>query len=153
MNKENFKNSKKSISRKDTNEIDIHNDKIMIELGLRQPTGHVRDISVWTKTPNEKRILNKVKYSNFDGYFHSVPRQIIPVRGKLIVYLSNNTVYPKTTYSIECWQHEIPRILSEYTVVDKKKSNKDKIVTKNVVLKYSWNDKTYKSIYDLPFWK
>lgn len=131
--------------------VDIKNDELMVKFGLRQPVLEPRDESVWTKTPNEKRILRSVRVKS--GLRTSViPKRSIPVRDKLIIYLEKNNVYPKTTISTECWQHEISDVISNYTIVDKKRSSKDKTVYKNIVLKYSWNGKTYRNN-ELPVWR
>lgn len=146
MKKEiNNKKSKKSVKEV---EVDVTNDDLMVSLGIRVPKCESRDKSVWTKTFNERRLLKTVKYSSGTiGHFYSIPQTKIPVRDKLIIYLKNNKKYPKTTYSIECWQHEIAEIIGNYRVF-----NKHSNLNENVVLKYVWNGRTY-SVGTLPFWK
>lgn len=133
--------------------VDIKNDNLMVELGLRQPVLESRDESVWSKTPNEKRLIRKVRYrSKGKDRTSCPPMKSIPVRDKLIIYLEKNKTYPKTTYSIECWQHEIQSIINNYQIIDKKSSSKDRTVYKNIVMKYSWNGKVYKNN-EFPFWR
>lgn len=134
--------------KKDQNnsEVNVHDDALMVSLGLRCPSLTPRDKSVWTKTPNEKRILRNVKYSSYDGHFGTIPFKSIPVKSKLIIQLQNNKVYPKSTYSIECLQSDIPNIISKYVVTNKKSG-----VSKNIVVKYSWNGKSYKPN-QIPAW-
>ena len=79
-------------------------------------------------------------------HFYTVPRKFIPLQGKLIIYLRKNKVYPKTTYSMKCWQSDIQNILSKYTVKNHKLN-----ITESAVDKYTWNGKTYYPG-KLPFW-
>lgn len=150
MSKNKKQSPNKAVQSREENWIDIKNDELMVKEGLRQPKLEPRDESVWTKTPNEKRILRSVRVKS--GLRTStVPTKSIPVRDKLIIYLEKNNIYPKTTISTECWQHEISSIISNYMIIDRKNSKKDRIVYKNIVLKYSWNGKTYKNN-ELPVW-
>lgn len=139
-------NTKKSVQ--ESIWINVHDDDVMREMGLFRPFNQVpRDESIWTKTPSERRALQSAKhiYSK-DMHFHSIPSKIIRVPDKLIIQLEKNKVFPKTTYSIKCWQSDIPNILSKFVVVNRKLST-----TKNVVAKYTWNGKTYYPG-ELPFW-
>jgi hypothetical protein len=150
MSKNKKQSPNKAVQSREKGWIDIKNDELMVEEGLRQPKLEPRDESVWTKTPNEKRILRSVRVKS--GLRTSiVPTKSIPVRDKLVIYLEKNNVYPKTTISTECWQHEISNIISNYTIIDRKNSKKDRTVYKNIVLKYSWNGKTYRNN-ELPVW-
>lgn len=150
MKKENTKSPKKgNPEEKDDRWIDVHDDDVMREMGLFRPFDLTpRDESVWTKTPQEKRMLKKVRRSckNKDMHFHDVPKKVKKVRCKLIINLFKNKHFSKTTYSTECWQHEIPTILAKYHVTDRKTG-----YSKSIVRKYSWNGKTYNPT-DLPFW-
>lgn len=103
-----------------------------------------RDKSVWTKTQNEKKLLRNARNSTKKEkmHFHSIPIKNIPVLAKLIIYLKKNTKFPKTTYSTNCYMHEIGNILALYCT--------DKC--ENLVVKYSYNGKTY-SPNERPFWK
>lgn len=129
--------------------VDVHDDALMVELGIRLPNVAPRDKSVWTKTPNEKRLLraarNSVKKEKI--HFHSIPKRSIPVRAKLIIQLRKNRRFPNTTYSTECWMHEIGDVLSLYRQYNKKIS-----CYENLVVKYSYNGKTY-SPGERPFWR
>lgn len=146
MKEKDYKKSSKENALNDERWIDVHNDEVMRMNGLWRPYDQSpRDPSVWTKTPTEKKMLKKYRCTMDDGHFHSVPRKIIRVRAKLIINLYKNNRFDKTTYSTECWQHEIPDILSRYYVVDKKTGYPE-----NVVRKYTWNGKTY-GPKELPF--
>lgn len=150
MSKNKKQSPNKAVQSREEGWIDIKNDELMVKEGLRQPKLEPRDESVWTKTPNEKRILRSVRVKS--GLRTSViPKRSIPVRDKLIIYLEKNNAYPKTTISTECWQHEISDIISNYMIIDRKNSKKDRTVYKNIVLKYSWNGKTYRNN-ELPVW-
>jgi hypothetical protein len=122
----------------------------MREMGFLRPNyQESRDESVWTKTASEKYAVRRSKrmYKQRDGHFHGIPKQVIPVSGKLIVYLVKNNRFAKPTYSTECRQHEIPEILAKFIVNNKKSGTSE-----SVVKKYYWNGKTYNSPTDLPFW-
>lgn len=121
----------------------IITDDLMVKLGMRQPHVVPRDKEVWTKTQREKKMLKRYK-SKERIHFHTIPIKSIPVWSKLIIYLKKNKEYPKTTYSIKCWQHEISNILSNYCQVKKGK-------VENLVSKYSYNGKTY-APNERPFW-
>lgn len=129
--------------------IDVNNNRFMTSIGFRPVVQSKRDESVWTKTPYEKRMLKKLRhtYKNKDMHFHSRPLKTFKLYDKLIVYLYKNKQFNKTTYSIKCWQHEIPNILAKFKVVNNKTDS-----YKNIVMKYVWNGKTY-GPKDLPFSK
>lgn len=150
MKKENTKSPKnKAIQQEEDLWIDVHNDNVMREMGFLRPFNQApRDESVWTKTPNERRLLRIAKNAckKEDMHFYTVPRKFIPLQGKLIIYLRKNKVYPKTTYSMKCWQSDIQDILSKYTVKNHKLN-----ITESAVDKYTWNGKTYYPG-KLPFW-
>ena len=125
----------------------MHNDTLMVELGIRPAMLSPRDKTVWTKTPNERRLLKSLRRSGKGRiHFHSVPEKSIPVRTKLIIQLVKNDKFPKTTYSTECWQHEIKNILLQYY-----KRNKKTGVNECLVSKYTYNGKTY-APNERPFW-
>lgn len=115
--------------------IDIHNDDLLVKLGIRQPVAEPRNPSVWTKTKSEKKALSKVrrKQHMFGGV---APFKVIPVQDKLIIYLKKNKVFPNTVYSTICYQHQIPNVLKMYGTL---------------VVKYYFNGKTYKPE-ELPYW-
>jgi hypothetical protein len=121
--------------------IDVHNDKVMHEMGLvRQPVYVGRDQSVWTKSKNEKRILHneKLRYrDDSDSHFHSIPPKRNTVYAKLIIQLVPNKKFPHSTYSKECWDTAVPTALDVYTITNKSG------VSKSLVSKYWFNGKEY----------
>lgn len=151
MKKETTKSPKnKAIQKEESRWIDVHDDNVMREMNFLRPFLQTpRDKNVWTKTPYERRILQSVKHTcskNKDMHFHSIPAKSTKVSSKLIIYLKKNKVFPKTTYSTECWQSDIPSILSKYVITNHKLN-----VSESVVAKYTWNGKTYYPG-ELPFW-
>ena len=136
-----MKNEKKS---SEDRWIDIHNDTVMVSMGLMRPAMQSpRDPDVWSKTFNEKKELRKAKAvcKKKDMHFKGIPLKEIPVRSKLIITLCKNNTFNKSTYSVECYQHQISRILSRFTES-----------AKNIVKSYYWNGRTY-SERQLPFWR
>lgn len=126
--------------------VNVRNDYQMVELGIRPPLLAERDKSVWTKTAKEKKLLKKLKRGHNNCHFETTPIKPIPVYDKLIIYLKKNNVFPKTTYSTKCWQHEIPEILMKYFYTSKSG------ISHNLVMKYEFNGKSY-SPKVLPYWK
>lgn len=128
--------------------IDVHNDEVMNEMGLYRPSLQTpRDKSVWTKTPNERRLLRELRHSmKKDMHLHSIPVRYIPIRGKLVIQLKKNKKFTKSTYSTDCWQHEINDILLKYFWRNSKTKYPE-----SLVLKYSFNGKTYQPN-ERPFW-
>lgn len=142
--KETSRGSLKTSQITENSVINVYDDELMINLGIRPPHIIPRDIEVWAKTSYEKRVLRSERCKHKERiHFHSVPRESIPVRAKLIIYLKKNKKFPNTVYSTECWQHEIGDILLNY--IDDKKSEL-------LVTKYSYNGKTYKPE-ERPFWR
>lgn len=147
MKKENIQSPSKAPQRDEDRWVDVHNDALMVELGIRPAMLSPRDKTVWTKTPNERRLLKSLRRSGKGRiHFHSVPEKSIPVRTKLVIQLVKNDKFPKTTYSTECWQHEIKNILLQYY-----KRNKKTGVNECLVSKYTYNGKTY-APNERPFW-
>lgn len=148
MKKEVIKNPSRSPQSEGTSWVDVHNDALMVSLGIRPPYLPQKDKSVWTKTSYEKKILKSLRRGNSSRiHFHSIPMKSIPVRAKLIIQLKKNKVFPKSTYSIECWQHEIGNILQRYYY-----SNKKNGTNECLVLKYKYNGKEYQPS-ERPFWR
>lgn len=136
------KNVSKSIPKEEDRWINVHDDDVMREMGFLRPfLQKPRDESVWSKTNYERKLLKKLRHSvkGKNMHFHIIPCQFKPVRCKLIINLYKNKKFNKTTYSTVCWQHEIPSVLANY-----------QLSNVNLVRKYSWNGKTYKSN-ELPF--
>jgi hypothetical protein len=140
-----------------TNFVNINDKDFMISLGIHPKNAEPRDPSVWTKTAKEKNDVKKMRLrhkkerlTGSSGYNNP-----IPFYSKLIVHIKADPIYAlkvnkdgtpdtstiKTTHSITCGQSDIPFILSKF--VDSKGSN--------IVVKYQWNEKTYKPD-TLPFW-
>lgn len=146
MKKENTKSPKKATQKEENRWVNVHDDEMMRNMGIFRPYLQVpRDKSVWSKTPYEKERLRSICKSTSDKHFHMPPRKVIPIRGRLIIYLGKNKKFSKSTYSIECGQHEIPEILSKYTVYVQGG------LRKVIVKKYSWNGITYQNG-QLPYW-
>lgn len=126
------KENSSKVSQKEENRwIDVHNDRVVNEMGLMRPLlREPRDISVWSKTPNEHRILRNVKYQNVHSNMHfgSVPTKRSTVTAKLIVYLKPNKTFPKSTYSFSCTDTSVNNILSKF---------------ESAVSKYSYNGRIY----------
>lgn len=120
--------------------VDVHDDKLMISLGMRQPIYEGRDPSVWSHTSNEKKLLKKLRNKSYNLSKGGFSSKHIPIRLKLIVYLKKNKIFKNTTYSIIVNQHEIPRILNFYSDG-----------SKTLVSKYNWAGKEY-SPNELPWW-
>lgn len=120
--------------------IDINDDDLMVKLGLRLPLLEFRGSS--TKTSQERKALRSVKRMfKKKMHFHMVPQKTIPVQAKLIVYLKKNKKFPHTTYSFNCWMHQIGNIIGLFY-------NKEI----NLVDKYIYNGKTY-GPNERPFWR
>ena len=132
----------------DSNEpkVDVRNDDQMVELGIRPPLLPARDENVWTKTSRDRKLLRKLKHGRSHTHFGTIPIKCIPVRDRLIIYLKKNNVFPKTTYSTECWQHEIGDILMKYIHISKSGNSH------NLVMKYEFNGKSYLPN-ERPFWR
>lgn len=148
MNQEKIKSPSKASQREDNSWVDVHNDALMVELGIHLPNVTPRDKNVWTKTPNEKRLLkvmrNSVKKEKI--HFHSSPVKSIPVLAKLIIYLKKNDKFSNTTYSTKCKMHKIDSILQKYCWYNKKTNCFESLVSK-----YSYNGRTY-APEERPFW-
>lgn len=115
--------------------INVHDDSKMIELGIRNKVWEGRDPSVWSKTNKEKAKLKKV-HNHKHMHTGVASKKVIPVFAKLIIWLKKNKEFANTTYSKECWQHEIPSKLAFYG---------------DLVSKYQYNGKIYRSD-ELPYW-
>lgn len=142
MKKETTKSPKnKAIQKEEDRWIDVHDDNVMREMGFNRPFNQApRDKSVWSKTPNERRLLSQVKHSmrKDDMHFHATPAKRGTVRAKLIVQLKANKVFPKSTYSQECLNTHISDILGKFKVTDPRSG-----YSESVVAKYSFNGRTY----------
>ena len=123
------------MQKKKEESVNVHDQALMIELGIHPPYRQFYDFS---KTQQEKSKLKKCKNKDGRGFytrgFHSKPYSI-PVYGKLIIYVKEDG-----TKSISCGQSDIPDIL--YRLKKDKKT----------ILKYQWNGRTYQNN-EIPFWK
>lgn len=147
MKKDNVKKSffKASTGDKDP-WINVHDDDLMVSLGIRAPHLKPRDPSVWQRTSAEKRLLKKLRRKNIRLSGWAAPSRAIPVQARLIIYLKKNKVFSKSTYSSLCWQHNIPQVLSRYALHSKKTG-----AITNLVSKYCYNGKMYNPG-EFPFW-
>lgn len=130
---------------KESGWVNVYDDVLMVSLGIRLPIVTPRDKEVWTKTSYEKKQLKALR-NNKKMYFHTIPQRSIPVYSKLIIYLKKNNIFGKTTYSINCWQHEIGNILSKYYQLNKKSGLNECLISY-----YKYNGKVYKPE-ERPFW-
>lgn len=114
--------------------VDVHNENEMIEAGLRLYHSLTeKDNTVWNKTKQERKQLNRVKHGAKVSKKSVPPRKVSYLRDKLIIYLNKNKDFDKSTYSTMCWKHEIPFIISSFT------NNKGH----SLVKKYYFNGRTY----------
>lgn len=128
--------------------VDVHDDALMVELGIRPKSLSPKDPNVWTKTNQERKLLRNLKRSHKEKiHIGSIPEKVIPVKAKLIIQLKRNNKFPNTTYSMICDMHKISNILNSFMQYDKQ--SKTMI---NLVAKYKYNGKEY-SPNELPFWK
>lgn len=122
----------------------VHDDELMVRLGIRQPP--FLGVEHVSKTKDEKRQLGKLRCRHKGKMHFSIPKKRnIPVVDNLIVWLKKNNIFKDTTYSKKCYQHEIPQILSFFHVLSKKGNDQ------NFILKYYYNGKMYKPN-ELPFY-
>lgn len=131
-------------SAQDIEWIDVHDDALMIGLGIRPR--HWEPVVYPARTPKETQqlvTLRKVHKGRMHGGLS--PKEVIPVKDKLIIQLKKNKRFPHTTYSIVCYQHDISQLINRYVVYDKNGN------AHNVVAKYVFNGKTY-APNELPFW-
>lgn len=129
--------------------IDVHNHDLMVGLGMRQPLYRGRSLSVWEKTPEERKQLEQLKARCTT----ILPRQWPytktrkPFYAKLIVKVRPTNKYKfvdkhgntqkKTTFSHKSvCVSDITSILSKYYVW------KDK-ARQSIVISYNWNGKEY----------
>lgn len=124
--------------------IDVHDDDVMREHGLWRPYDQSpRDPSVWRKTPNERRLLRQAMASQgkIKGWHcGSCGKRNPLVRAKLIVQLKKNKIFPKTTYSFNCFNTAVNEILSRFTV-----NNPKTDTAETLVAKYSYNGMPYQA--------
>lgn len=143
MKKENIKSPFKASQDDRDSWVDVHDEALMIELGIHPRKATPRDPSVWTKNAQEKKILQTLRCAHKGKMHLSVyPHKSIPVQDKLIIQLKKNKQFSNTTYSIVCHMHQIGDILNFF------RDRQNKLV----VAKYTFNGKTYMPN-ERPFWK
>lgn len=148
MKEENVKSPIKVTQSDEDRWVDVHDDALMVELGIHPRSATPRDPSVWSKSKQEKKILRTLRCAHKGKMHLGAPsRKVIPVRAKLIVQLKKNKQFPYTTYSTICDMHQIGDILNFFHQWDRQ--NKTMV---SVVAKYTFNGKTY-APNERPFWK
>ena len=99
------KKSKEEIN----SEVDVHDDKLMISLGIRAPHYIEPD---FTKTKQEKALLKKVRTKNDMKYSGlGLYKRPSTCYAKLIVYIEPIDGTNDTTFSCMCYQHQINSII------------------------------------------
>lgn len=141
FDKKNQQKPVKKMTKVEKAPVDVQNNAMMIAEGIRLPDLKPRDPAVWTKTPEEKRLLKIAKRrdnSKFLSQWSAHPKNGFSYQAKLIFHIKPNDVFTKTTYSFDCRIHEIQAILKKF---------------KNCIFgTYSWNGKEYDRT-ELPVWK
>lgn len=131
----------KNIKEREIEWVDVHDDALMVKLGIRNPDLQPRDPSVWTKTPKEKKILKKLRNTHKRNTLGA--KRSNNNHGVLLVYIKPdiknalkvfngipNKGTIKTTFSFVCNRYNINDILENM----KKKYS---------VVKYRWNGNDY----------
>lgn len=123
--------------------IDVHDDDVCREMGIIRPFNQSpRDPSVWSKTPNERRILRntiamcggKIKGWHCPAF----PQRESSVRAKMVVQLKKNKVFDKTTYSTTVGNMEIDNVLSQFIVWNPRIQKNESLVKS-----YTFNGRPY----------
>lgn len=104
----------KKFKKVDEEWVDIHDDALMVSLGIR-PRDYV--VPNFSKTIKEKKLLKKLKHNvtntlprNWYGY----REPSFPLNTKIIVYLKRNHNYPHQIYSRNLWMYQIPQYLTSF---------------------------------------
>lgn len=131
------------------NWINVHDDKVMCEMGFPRYAITPRDESVWIKTEKERETLKKLKHTckNWDSRCYSIPLRRATVNSKLIITLKRNKVFPKSVYSQMCLNTSISDALEKFLVIDPVTGWKE-----SVVAKYYYNGREYYPN-ELPYYK
>ena len=127
----------KNLKEKEIEWVDVHDDELMVKLGIRNPNVEPRDPSVWTKTAKEKKLLRKLR--NIHKRKSLGAKRSTNNHGVLLVYVKPdiknaikvfngipNKGTIKTTFSFICNRYNINDIIDEM--------NKQ-----YDVVKYRWN--------------
>lgn len=129
--------------------VDVHNHELMVFLGMRQPLYRGRDSRVWTKTKEERKLLEQLKarcttilptgwpYTEPRSHFYSDLIVRIRPSNKFKFKDKHGNEQKKTYFSHKnvCLS-DIRNILDKYYVW------KDK-ARQTLVISYVWNGKTY----------
>lgn len=107
--------------------VDVHDEALMVQLGIRNPNAEPRDPSVWTKSVKEKSLLKRLRNSKggilaTGGMFEKYEPLF---KYKLIITIKKNDKFMtfdkklkrrvfKTVYSHTCYLKEVPFILNRY---------------------------------------
>lgn len=116
--------------------VNVHDDNEMRMVGFFRPFNVITPD--FSKTKKEKKALKKAKERTQeigDGHIHMFVKPYSPVRAKIIVHLRKNKSFPYTVYSALRYQDQIDDFLNKFC------SSK---TGKSLVVKYSFNGKTYK---------
>ena len=116
--------------------INIHSYSERREAGLLWYNGtFMRDPSVWTKTPKEKKAIKRAKRWNVPDFASSwsFKKHPIPCYGKLIIQFDKiaDKATSHTTRTFQCGQSDLPEIIGNYSKDGWK------------VRWYKWNGKQY----------
>jgi hypothetical protein len=117
--------------------VNVRNDNEMRLNGFFRPFEQAkRDVSVWSKTDNDRKLLKRLKHSmKGDWHFHAIPRPRPLCKAKLIVRLKNNKKFKKSVYSFECFDTEINDLIASFGHVNKNGYHVSPVIS------YSFNGK------------
>lgn len=122
-------------TKKNEKPVNVHSDKEMREAGFFRPFNVVTPD--FSKTKKEKKALKKAKERTQkidNGHIYMSIKPYSPVRAKVIVYLRKNKTFPYTVYSALRYQDQIDDFLNKFC---------NSKTGKSLVVKYSFNGKTY----------
>ena len=115
------------MKKKEDEWVDVHDEALMVALGIRNPNLEPRDPSVWTKTAKEKALLKHLRNSR-GGVLASGSSFVKyePLfKYKLIITIKKDDKFMtydkklkrkvhKTVFSHTCYPKEVPFILNRY---------------------------------------
>ena len=115
------------MKKKEDEWVDVHNEALMVALGIRNPDLEPRDPSVWTKTSKEKSLLKRlrnskggilVRGSSFVKYEPLFKYKLIITIKKDDRFMTYDKTLKrkvhKTVFSHTCYPKEVPFILNKY---------------------------------------
>ena len=123
--------------------IDVHDDDVCREMGIIRPFDVTpRDPSVWSKTPNERRILRNMIMmcgGKIKGWHcPAFPQKESTVKAKIVVQLKKNKIFDQTTYSKVVGNREIDNVLSQFVVWNPRTQKNE-----SMVKSYTFNGTQY----------